>query len=118
MLLTQKAFAEGGRALVYLLSLHADIVEQGATEEERKSSDNILSLLTPIAKAFLTETGSESANGFKYLVVMALFEHGMEQIVRDTRIACLYEGTTEIQALDLLGRKVLQTQGAMLKDFN
>ena len=119
MLLTQKAFAEGGRALVYLLSLHADIVEQGATEEERKFSDNILSLLTPIAKAFLTETGSESAkhgvqvfggHGF-------ISEHGMEQIVRDTRISCLYEGTTEIQAIDLLGRKVLGTQGAMLKDF-
>ena len=119
MLLTQKAFAEGGRALVYLLSLHADIVEQGATEEERKFSDNILSLLTPIAKAFLTETGSESAkhgvqvfggHGF-------ISEHGMEQIVRDTRISCLYEGTTEIQAIDLLGRKVLGTQGAVLKDF-
>ena len=119
MLLTQKSFAEAGRALVYFLSLHADIVEQGATEEERKYSDNILSFLTPIAKAFLTETGSESAkhgvqvfggHGF-------IAEHGMEQIVRDTRIACLYEGTTEIQALDLLGRKVLQTQGAMLKDF-
>ncbi|TCM68121.1 hypothetical protein EC844_106104 [Acinetobacter calcoaceticus] len=119
MLLTQKAFAEGGRALVYLLSQYADIVEQGATEEERKFADNILSLLTPIAKAFLTETGSESAkhgvqvfggHGF-------ISEHGMEQIVRDTRISCLYEGTTEIQALDLLGRKVLQTQGAMLKDF-
>ena len=119
MLLTQKSFAEAGRALVYLLSLHADTVEQGATEEERKASDNILSLLTPIAKAFLTETGSESAkhgvqvfggHGF-------ISEHGMEQIVRDTRISCLYEGTTEIQALDLLGRKVLGTQGAMLKDF-
>jgi len=119
MLLTQKAFAEGGRALVYLLAQYADIVEKGETEEERKFADNILSLLTPIAKAFLTETGSESAkhgvqvfggHGF-------ISEHGMEQIVRDTRIACLYEGTTEIQALDLLGRKVLQTQGAMLKDF-
>src|SRR5574344_1851190 len=119
MLLTQKSFAEGGRALIYLLSLHADIVEQGATEEERKYSDNILSLLTPIAKAFLTETGSEAAkhgvqvfggHGF-------ISEHGMEQIVRDTRISCLYEGTTEIQALDLLGRKVLGTQGALLKDF-
>ena len=119
MLLTQKAFAEGGRALVYLLCLHADIVEQGATEEDRKFSDNILSLLTPIAKAFLTETGSESAkhgvqvfggHGF-------ISEHGMEQIVRDTRISTIYEGTTEIQALDLLGRKVLGTQGAMLKDF-
>nr|BAC02933.1 acyl-CoA dehydrogenase B [Acinetobacter sp. M-1] len=119
MLLTQKSFAEGGRALVYLLAQYADIVEKGETEEERKFADNILSLLTPIAKAFLTETGSESAkhgvqvfggHGF-------ISEHGMEQIVRDTRIACLYEGTTEIQALDLLGRKVLQTQGAMLKDF-
>ncbi|MFZ6870217.1 acyl-CoA dehydrogenase family protein, partial [Klebsiella pneumoniae] len=104
-LLTQKAFAEGGRALVYLLAQYADIVEKGETEEERKFADNILSLLTPIAKAFLTETGSESAkhgvqvfggHGF-------ISEHGMEQIVRDTRIACLYEGTTEIQALDLLG---------------
>ncbi len=119
MLMTQKAFAEGGRALVYLLSQYADVVEQGETEEERKFADNILSLLTPIAKAFLTETGSESAkhgvqvfggHGF-------ISEHGMEQIVRDTRISCLYEGTTEIQALDLLGRKVLGTQGAMLKDF-
>ena len=119
MLLTQKAFAEGGRALVYLLSLHADIVEQGATEEDRKFSDNILSLLTPIAKAFLTETGYESANHGVQIFGGHGFisEHGMEQIVRDTRIACLYEGTTEIQALDLLGRKVLQTQGAMLKDF-
>lgn len=119
MLLTQKAFAEGGRALVYFLSQFADVVEAGESEEERKYADNILSLLTPIAKAFLTETGSESAkhgvqvfggHGF-------ISEHGMEQIVRDTRIACLYEGTTEIQAIDLLGRKVLQTQGALLKDF-
>jgi hypothetical protein len=101
------------------LSQFADIVEAGESEEERKYADNILSLLTPIAKAFLTETGSESAkhgvqvfggHGF-------ISEHGMEQIVRDTRIACLYEGTTEIQAIDLLGRKVLQTQGALLKDF-
>lgn len=119
MLLTQKAFAEGGRALVYLLSQFADIVEAGDNEEEKKYADNILSLLTPIAKAFLTEVGYEAANhgvqvygghGF-------ISEWGMEQIVRDTRIACLYEGTTEIQALDLLGRKVLQTQGALLKDF-
>ena len=119
MLLTQKAFAEGGRALVYFLSQFADIVEAGETDEEKKYADNILSLLTPIAKAFLTETGSEAAkhgvqvfggHGF-------IAEHGMEQIVRDTRIACLYEGTTEIQAIDLLGRKVLQTQGALLKDF-
>ncbi len=119
MLLTQKAFAEGGRALVYFLSQFADIVEAGETDEEKKYADNILSLLTPIAKAFLTEAGYEAANhgvqvfgGHGFIA-----EHGMEQIVRDTRIACLYEGTTEIQAIDLLGRKVLQTQGALLKDF-
>ena len=75
--------------------------------------------MTPIAKAFLTETGYEAANNGVQVFGGHGFisEHGMEQIVRDTRIACLYEGTTEIQALDLLGRKVLQTQGAMLKDF-
>lgn len=119
MLLTQKAFAEGGRALVYLLSQYADLVERAATSEEREFADNILSLLTPIAKAFLTETGYEAAN--KGVQVFGghgfIAEHGMEQIVRDTRIACLYEGTTEIQALDLLGRKVLQTKGALLRDF-
>ncbi len=60
MLFTQKAFAEGGRALVYLLAQHADVVEKGATEEER-SSLTTSCLFTPIAKAFLTETGSESA---------------------------------------------------------
>lgn len=119
MLLTQKAFSEGGRALVYFMSHQADIVEQGTSDDAKKAADNMLSFLTPIAKAFLTETGLESAN--KGIQVYGghgfIAEHGMEQIVRDTRIACLYEGTTEIQALDLLGRKVLQTQGALLRDF-
>lgn len=118
MLLTSKAFAEGGRALVYYLSHFADAVAKG-TGETQKFADQMLSLLTPIAKAFLTETGFESANhgvqvygghGF-------ISEWGMEQNVRDTRIACLYEGTTEIQALDLLGRKVLGSQGKLLANF-
>ncbi len=119
MLLTQKAFAEGGRALVYFMTQFADVVEVEQDAEKRKAADDMLSLLTPIAKAFLTETGYECANhgvqvygGHGFIA-----EWGMEQIVRDTRIACLYEGTTEIQALDLLGRKVLQTQGAMLRNF-
>jgi hypothetical protein len=75
--------------------------------------------LTPIAKAFMTETGLESANlgmqcfgGHGYIR-----EYGMEQIVRDARISTIYEGTTGIQALDLLGRKVLMTQGQSLKAF-
>lgn len=118
MLLTEKAFAEGGRALAYYLSFFADVVVKG-TGEEQEYADQMLSLLTPIAKAFLTETGYEAANhgvqvygghGF-------ISEWGMEQNVRDTRIACLYEGTTEIQSLDLLGRKVLGSKGKMLANF-
>ncbi|MBE0442595.1 acyl-CoA dehydrogenase C-terminal domain-containing protein [Psychrobacter sp. FME13] len=118
MLLTEKAFAEGGRALVYYLSHFADVVAKGEGED-LKFADQMLSLLTPIAKAFLTETGLEAANhgvqvygghGF-------ISEWGMEQNVRDTRISCLYEGTTEIQALDLLGRKVLGSQGKLLANF-
>lgn len=120
MLLTQKAFAEGGRALIYYLSQFADVVAKGEDLAEVKFADEMLSLLTPIAKAFLTETGYESANhgvqvygGHGYIS-----EWGMEQNVRDTRIACLYEGTTEIQSLDLLGRKVLGSQGRLLANFS
>lgn len=119
MLLTQKAFAEGGRALIYDLAQYADLVEKSPDADTRAKADNILSLLTPIAKAFLTETGYEAAN--KGVQVFGghgfIAEHGMEQIVRDTRIACLYEGTTEIQAIDLLGRKVLGSKGKLLQDF-
>lgn len=119
MLLTQKAFAEGGRALVYLTAQQNDIVHGAETEEARKAADELLGFLTPIAKAFLTEVGYESTNlgvqvfgGHGFIA-----EWGMEQLVRDTKIACIYEGTTGIQALDLLGRKVLMTQGQSLKNF-
>ncbi|MDF3030678.1 MAG: acyl-CoA dehydrogenase [Moraxellaceae bacterium] len=119
LLLTQKAFAEGGRALVYWLSTFTDQVHGAETEEARKAADDLMSFLTPIAKAFLTEAGYEAANHGVQVYGGHGFirEWGMEQIVRDTRIACLYEGTTEIQSLDLLGRKVLQTQGALLRNF-
>lgn len=118
MLLTEKAFAEGGRALAYYLSFFADVVVKG-TGEEQEYADQMLSLLTPIAKAFLTETGYEAANHGVQVYGGHGFirEWGMEQNVRDTRIACLYEGTTEIQSLDLLGRKVLGSQGKMLANF-
>ncbi|MEQ3692245.1 MAG: acyl-CoA dehydrogenase C-terminal domain-containing protein [Alcanivorax sp.] len=119
MLLTQKSFAEGGRALVYLAAQQNDIVHKGETEEARKEADELLGFLTPIAKAFLTESGYEATNlgvqvfgGHGFIA-----EWGMEQMVRDTKIACIYEGTTGIQALDLLGRKVLMTQGASLRNF-
>ncbi len=119
MLLTQKAFAEGGRALIYYTAQLVDQVKLATDEAEREEADTLLALLTPIAKAFLTETGFESANhglqvfgGHGYIA-----EWGMEQNVRDSRISMLYEGTTQIQALDLLGRKVLLTKGETLKRF-
>ena len=120
MLLTCKAFAEGGRALVYYLSQFADVVAKGENVDEVAYADQMLSLLTPIAKAFLTETGYEAANHGVQVYGGHGFirEWGMEQNVRDTRIACLYEGTTEIQSLDLLGRKVLGSQGKMLANFS
>ncbi len=120
LLLTQKAFAEAGRLLCYWMSTQTDIIEGGAADEEaKKAADDLLSFLTPIGKAFLTETGYEAANHGVQVYGGHGFirEWGMEQIVRDTRIALLYEGTTQIQALDLLGRKVLQTQGAMLRNY-
>ncbi|MBJ7537445.1 acyl-CoA dehydrogenase C-terminal domain-containing protein [Marinomonas transparens] len=118
MLLTQKAFAEGGRALIHYCSMLVDTTKKG-TKEEKEEADELMSLLTPIAKAFLTETGFEAAN--QGLQVFGghgfIAEWGMEQNVRDCRISMLYEGTTGIQALDLLGRKVLMTQGATLRRF-
>ena len=118
MLLTQKAFAEGSRAFLYFLAQQGDIVAAG-TEEQAKVADDLMALLTPIGKAFVTEVGYESAN----LGVQVFGGHGfirewgMEQIVRDARIALLYEGTTGIQALDLVGRKVLGSGGKLLLGF-
>lgn len=119
MLLTQKAFAEGNRAMLYFGAQQNDIAHKGATPEARKEASDLLSFLTPIMKAFMTETGYEAANhgvqcfgGHGFIA-----EWGMEQIVRDTRISMLYEGTTGVQALDLLGRKVLMSQGELLKNF-
>ena len=118
MLLTTKAFAEGGRALIGYMSQFADTVAKGEGDA-RKYADQMLSLLTPIGKAFLTETGLESArHGVQALGGSGFcVEYGMEQNVRDTTIACIYEGTTQIQALDLIGRKVLGSQGKLLANF-
>ncbi len=105
--------------LAYYLAQLNDTITRNSGSHEAKEADVLLSLLTSIAKAFMTETGVESANlgmqcfgGHGYIR-----EYGMEQIVRDARIATIYEGTTGIQALDLLGRKVLMTQGESLKAF-
>ncbi|MEI6896926.1 MAG: acyl-CoA dehydrogenase C-terminal domain-containing protein [Psychromonas sp.] len=119
MLMTQKAISEGGRAMIYYTAKILDNISVAKSEEERKAADDRLGFITPILKAFLTELGTESANhglqifgGHGYIK-----EWGMEQIVRDARISTLYEGTTGIQALDLLGRKILMTHGKPLNDF-
>ncbi|GHE19913.1 acyl-CoA dehydrogenase C-terminal domain-containing protein [Halomonas urumqiensis] len=119
MLLTQKAFAEGGRMLVLYTAQMLDIVEQGQDSAEREHAESLLGLLTPIVKAFLTEVGFEATNeGVQVFGGHGFIqEWGMEQLVRDARITRLYEGTTGIQALDLLGRKVLMSQGESLKVF-
>ncbi len=119
MLLTQKALAEGGRLFVHSLAMDVDIVDSDASDELKGLADQRLALLTPIAKAFLTETGFESANlGLQIFGGHGFIqEWGMEQNVRDCRISMLYEGTTGIQALDLLGRKIVGSQGGLLRQF-
>jgi hypothetical protein len=119
MLLTQKAYAEGGRALTYLLAQQVDRSHRAADAADREDAEKLLALLIPIAKGFMTEAGVEAANlgiqvygGHGYIS-----EWGMEQILRDARIAPIYEGTNGIQALDLLGRKVLGSKGALLEHF-
>ena len=117
MLLTAKAYAEGGRALATWCALLLDQAEHHPDEKTRKDADDMVALLTPIVKAFLTDNGFTATNtcmqvygGHGYI-----HETGAEQFVRDARINMIYEGTNTVQALDLLGRKVLMNQGATLK---
>ena len=119
MLLTAKANAEGGRALLCFCSVLLDKELYHPDEKVRKDSGELLALLTPIVKAFLTDNGFQSAvacqqvfGGHGYIK-----EWGMEQFVRDARINMIYEGTNTVQSLDLLGRKVLGNNGASLKKF-
>ena len=115
MLLTQKALAEGSRAFLYYLAQLADVVSHGS-EEDAKEADDLMALLTPIGKAFVTELGFEVANHGVQVYGGHGFirEWGMEHIVRDCRVAMLYEGTTGVQAVVRIGRGVLGGGGAML----
>ena len=119
MLLTGKAYTEAGRAFATWLALQLDIEEKAADEEARKDANDLVALLTPIAKAFMTDNGYEIANASMQCYGGHGFirEWGMEQFVRDCRISQIYEGTNGIQALDLLGRKVLMDQGQKLRKF-
>jgi len=113
MLLTQKSIAEGGRALVGYLAQLVDIDHAENDPAIKADANAKLALLTPIAKAFLTETGLEcTSHGVQVFGGHGFIkEWGMEQLMRDTKISCIYEGTTGIQALDLLARKILGSQG-------
>ncbi len=119
MLLTQKAFAEGCRMLALYAYVQEDISQHSSDATERERAEALVSFLTPIVKGLLTEAAIECTydaqqifGGHGYIV-----ENGMEQFARDARIATLYEGTTQIQANDLLGRKILQLKGAGFRHF-
>ena len=119
MLLTARAFAEGGRAFSYWVALQADLQHHHPDPAQRQLAGDMMALMTPIVKAFLTDNGFRCAS--ECLQVFGghgyIREWGVEQYVRDARINMIYEGTNTIQALDLLGRKVLMDQGARLKQF-
>jgi len=119
MLLNARAFNEGARAFALWTALHIDLSEKHPDESVRKDADDLVGLVMPVLKAFLTDTGFETINlalqcygGHGYIR-----EHGMEQFVRDARITQLYEGTSGIQALDLVGRKLPQGTGRLLRQF-
>ena len=119
MLLTARAYAEGGRALGVYTALLLDQELSSTDETVKKDAADLVALLTPIVKAFITDNAWISTShcmqvfgGHGYVR-----EWGMEQFVRDARINMIYEGTNTIQSLDLLGRKVLADNGAKLKKF-
>jgi alkylation response protein AidB-like acyl-CoA dehydrogenase len=119
MLLTARAYAEGGRALCVYTALLLDQELSSTDEAAKRDAADLVALLTPIVKAFITDNAWISTShcmqvfgGHGYVR-----EWGMEQFVRDARINMIYEGTNTIQSLDLLGRKVLADNGAKLKKF-
>ncbi|MGZ0706516.1 acyl-CoA dehydrogenase C-terminal domain-containing protein [Pseudomonas sp. L5B5] len=119
MLLTMKAANEGGRAFSTYVAMQLDTAKFSEDAETRKRAESLVALLTPVAKAFLTDLGLETTvhgqqvfGGHGYIR-----EWGQEQLVRDVRITQIYEGTNGIQALDLVGRKIVGSGGALYKVF-
>jgi alkylation response protein AidB-like acyl-CoA dehydrogenase len=119
MLLTAKAYAEGGRALLCYSAMLLEKEHNHPDEKVRKESGELLAMLTPIVKAFITDNGHIATNACMQVFGGHGFikEWGMEQFVRDNRINMIYEGTNTIQSLDLLGRKILGNNGATLRKF-
>jgi len=119
MLMTMKAYIEGMRALAYWVGILVDVEDRDPDTARREEAADLVSLMTPVIKAFFTDVGFEITNlalqcfgGHGYIR-----EYGMEQFVRDARIAQIYEGTNGVQAMDLLGRKVPDGNGRLVKRF-
>ena len=119
MLLTMRAFNEAARALVLWVALKSDVASRSEDAKERQAAEDRLGLMTPVVKGVLTDQGFANTvlaqqvfGGHGYIA-----EHGMEQFVRDSRIAMLYEGANGIQALDLVGRKLPKDGGRALQAF-
>lgn len=118
-LLTMKSLVEGCRALVYWVGKELDIEAKTGDKVRQAAAADMVALLTPVVKSFLTDTGFDVANiavqvygGHGYIR-----EHGVEQFVRDARITQIYEGTNGIQALDLVGRKMAEDYGRLMRQF-
>ena len=113
MLMDGRAFNEGARALILWGALQVDLAKKAATPEERQLADDLISLLTPVIKGYCTDKGYDIATASQqvYGGHGYIREWGMEQFVRDARIAQIYEGTNGIQAMDLVGRKLGQNGG-------
>jgi alkylation response protein AidB-like acyl-CoA dehydrogenase len=119
MLMEARAYNEAGRALVLWGALQVDLVRRSPDEAERQTADDLLGLITPVIKGYLTDKGFKAAveaqqvfGGHGYIR-----EHGMEQFVRDARITQIYEGTNGIQAMDLVGRKLPKDGGRAVRSF-
>jgi alkylation response protein AidB-like acyl-CoA dehydrogenase len=119
MLMTIRAYTEGCRALGGWVARELDEMERSNDPDARKRAEDFTALMTPVVKALFTDLGFEATNigmqvygGHGYIR-----DHGMEQLVRDARISMIYEGTNGIQALDLVGRKLPQGAGRMLRTF-
>ncbi len=119
MLMTMRAFNEAARALVLWTALKSDVAHRSGDAKERQAADDHMGLMTPVIKGVLTDQGFANTviaqqvfGGHGYIA-----EHGMEQFVRDARIAMIYEGANGIQALDLVGRKLPKDGGRALQAF-
>ncbi|MBW0006094.1 MAG: acyl-CoA dehydrogenase C-terminal domain-containing protein [Sphingomonas sp.] len=119
MLMEARVYNEAGRALVLWGALQVDLMRRSQDEAERQNADDLLGLITPVIKGYLTDKGFKTAveaqqvfGGHGYIR-----EHGMEQFVRDARITQIYEGTNGIQAMDLVGRKLPKDGGRAVRAF-